>query len=221
MSDTTADNGKICPKCGLKQEVAEICAGCGLVFAKYRPPLSSKTVTTISSSAAQKEQPAPPSSFTIFDETPAEEKSRFDMLNIITLLMLIDSTLILIAKVPGLSGVFSGPAGFHQRSKFLYDIITAAGIFASAFGLLMKKEWARLSMTVLLALGLAEGLYTLAYLQFTVSGFDKELQDIGAEIKRNSRGKWIGCAIYAYFIYFLCSAKVRARFRPPKIVEEA
>lgn len=206
MDATRADKERTCPKCGAEQNAGEICARCGLVFAKYRPPVSGWSV------APPPEKPETRASAPVFVEVD-EPARKIDALNIIALLMLIDSTLALFAKVPAISDTLASEAGFHQKAKFLYDLLTNAGMFVSVVGVLLRKEWARISMVVLLALGLAEGLYMLAYMHVTVPGLEKDLDMKLPDVRRNMSAKWIGCALYAYFIYILNTSRVKERFR--------
>ncbi|MFZ3207390.1 MAG: hypothetical protein WA140_00965 [Geobacteraceae bacterium] len=146
---------------------------------------------------------------------PIEDEGRVNIINIIALLFVIDSTLSLIGRVPGLSGIFgSGPElTFHQRAKYLYDTLMAAGFFVSAFGLLARKNWARIASVWLLGLGLAEGLYILAYQYYAISELEKNLKEGFPEMKSNQNAKMVGCLLYAFFIVKLNSRTTKARFK--------
>lgn len=231
MAGVPVDKENKCPKCGFRQPPGDICISCGLVFAKYRPPVSTWVVNAPPENAGPPEVAEPATATTAITATVAtvatvtpaatatvdsddwEPVSKVNIINIIALLFLVDSTLSLLGRVPALSGVFASSMSFHEKAKHLYDVIMQLCVFVSVFGLLMRKEWARISMIVLLALGLAEGLYMLLYLHVTVTGLEKEMHENLSELKQNNTAKWIGCAVYAYFIAVLCSTKVKCWFQ--------
>jgi hypothetical protein len=142
------------------------------------------------------------------------DEGKVSLVNIIVLLFIIDSTLSLISRVPGLSGIFgSGPElTFHQRAKYLYDTLMAAGFFVAAFGLMFRKNWARLVSIWLLGLGLAEGLYMLTYQYVTVAELERTMNEKLPELQSTRNAKIIGCLLYAFFIVKLNTRAIKARF---------
>lgn len=143
------------------------------------------------------------------------EEGSVSLINIIVLITLVDSTLSLIGRVPGLSGVLTGGTGltFHQQAKYLYDTLMAAGFFVSVFGLMARKKWARLLIIWLFGLGLAEGLYMFVYQYFTIAELERNAQEGFPELKRQQNAKMLGCAVYAFFLYKLSTRTIKARFR--------
>lgn len=164
----------------------------------------------------QSGEPALPSRAEIDADLP--EEGRVSVINIIALITLVDSTLSLIGRVPGLGGVLSGGTGlsFHQQAKYLYDTLMAAGFFIAAFGLSARRNWARLLIICLFGFGLAEGLYMLLYQYFAIAELENNLQENFSDLKRQQSAKLTGCAVYAFFIYKLTTRTIRARFRSPK-----
>ncbi|MCM2357052.1 MAG: zinc-ribbon domain-containing protein [Geobacteraceae bacterium] len=200
-----APEGIECPKCSARQAPGEICVRCGVVFRKFRPAEAHIAGTPII--------PVPPPADA--SEVAVEESGWVNIVNIIALLFLLDSTLSLIMRVPGLAGVIASQNGmsFHQKAKYLYDVLMAAGLFVTSFGLSMRKGWARLAMTALLSLGLAEGLYMLTYQHVAIAELERNLQENFSELKRNNTAKWVGCLVYLYFIFMLNTPGIKARFR--------
>lgn len=151
------------------------------------------------------------------DALPEElpEEGRVSIITIIALICLIDSTLSLLGRVPGLFSVLGGGTGlsFHQQAKYLYDTLMAAGFFVSAFGLLLRKNWARIALICLFGLGLAEGLYLIAYQQSAIADLENNLHEDFSELKKQQNAKLVGCAVYAFFLFKLMTRTVRARFR--------
>ena len=149
------------------------------------------------------------------DLTDLPEEGRVSVINIIAIISLIDSTLSLIGRVPGLGGVLSSGTGltFHQQAKYLYDTLMAVGFFVSAFGLLMRKDWARIAFIWLFGLGLAEGLYMIVSQYYAISELEKNMNEGFPELKRQQNAKLLGCAVYAFFLYKLTTRAIRARFR--------
>jgi hypothetical protein len=193
-----------CPKCGMRQPPGDVCTRCGLTLRKDTAP------------AAHLTGPADPNSASAEEVAPEEEEPGWvNFINIIAILFLVDSTLSLLKRVPGLADALgSGTAmSFHQRAKYLYDILMAAGFFVAVFGLFMRKNWARIAITVLLALGLAEGLYMIVYQYFAIAELETNLKENFSELRSNLNGKFVGCLIYAFFIFKLNTRNVRARFR--------
>jgi len=142
------------------------------------------------------------------------EEGRVSLINIVALITLVDATLSLIGRAPGLPGVLAGGTGltFHQQAKYLYDTLMAAGFFISVFGLMARKNWARLLIIWLFGLGLAEGLYLLAYQQFAIAELERNLHEGFPELKKQQNAKLIGCALYAFFIFKLNTRAIKARF---------
>lgn len=191
-----------CPKCSARQAPGDVCVSCGVVFSKLRlPEVNSGDI------------PVPPPGGA--SEEPAEEPGWVNIVNIIALLFLLDSTLSLIMRLPGLPGMIGSQNGisFHMKAKYIYDVLMAAGMFVTSFGLSMRKGWARFAMTVLLSLGLAEGLYMMTYQHVAIAELEKNLQESFSELKRNNNTKLVGCLVYLYFIVMLNTGKVKARFR--------
>lgn len=150
----------------------------------------------------------------IEEELPPE-KGWANLINIIALLMLVDSTFSLISRLPGLTAFLdvNSRLTFHQQAKYLYDTCMSAGFFISVFGLMARKNWARLLIIWLFALGLAEGLYMLLYQYVTIAELERNFEDKFPELKRQQNAKMIGCAVYAFFIFKLTTRAIRARFR--------
>lgn len=192
-----------CPKCAAKQEPGEICIRCGVVFRKLRVAGTEEEVVIPLSILPDHAQ-----------EESEEDPSRLSLINIMALLFLLDSSLILLMRVPNFSNVLGQDAmSFHMKAKYLYDVATALGMFVTSFGLSMRKEWARVAMIALLSLGLAEGLYMISYQEATLVDLEQNLQESFADLKQNNNKKLIGCAVYLYFIVMLCTRKMKARFR--------
>jgi hypothetical protein len=143
------------------------------------------------------------------------DEGRVSLINIIALITLVDSTLSLIGRVPGLADVLGGGTGltFHQQAKYFYDTLMAAGFFISVFGLMARKNWARLLIIWLFGLSLAEGLYMQLYQYFAITELETNLHEGFPELKRQQYAKLLGCAVYAFFIYKLMTRTIRARFR--------
>lgn len=202
-SEGEGNLGFCCPKCAAKQEPGEICIRCGVVFRKLRVAGSEDEVVVPLSILPDHAQ-----------EESEEDPSRLSLINIMALLFLLDSSLILIMRVPSLTDVLGqGAMSFHMKAKYLYDVVTAFGMFVTSFGLSMRKEWARVAMIVLLSLGLAEGLYMISYQETALVDLEQKLQESFADMKKNNNKKLIGCAVYLYFIVMLCTRKMKARFR--------
>lgn len=167
--------------------------------------------------AAVVEPTAPPEVISVpvvEDLADLPEEGRVSFINIVALITLVDSTLSLIGRLPGLPAVMAGGTGltFHQQAKYLYDTCMAAGFFISVFGLMTRKNWARLLIIWLFGLGLAEGLYMLAYQQFAIAELERNLHEGFPELKKQQSAKLIGCALYAFFIFKLNTRKIKARF---------
>lgn len=178
-------------------------------------PLGSWGVSKESTQAHPAEVSSPqsvPVANSAVDETV--EEGRGSLINIIALLFLVDSTLSLIKLVPGLSEIVWNGTGlnFHLRAKYLYDTCMAAAFFVSVFGLLTRKNWARIAFIWLLSLGLAEGLYLLLYQQFAIVELEKNLHESFSDLKQQQTGKLVGCLLYAFFIFKLNTRKYKARF---------
>jgi hypothetical protein len=210
MTETdTTTKGFICPNCSMQQLPGDICIRCGLVFAKYVPPVS---VNAVNATVKNVQKTEHPDFLEASADDSGESESKVNVVNLIVLLLLIDSTMILLARVPGIFNVFASSMSFHQKAKFLYDLLTTLVMFVSVFGLYMRKEWARIAIIALLGLGLAEGLYMMTYTQYAVRDLERGLQEALPEAKRNNSMKLLACAVYSYFIYVLCSAKTKAQF---------
>lgn len=138
-----------------------------------------------------------------------------NIITIIALLFLVESFFLLLSTVPGLFEILAGSNNwtFLRKAKYLYDVLIAAGMFVTVFGLFMRKNWARISMIVLLGLGLAEGLYMLIYTHVAIAELETNLKESFSDMKQNALSKWVGCLLYAFFISRLSSAKIKARFK--------
>jgi len=207
-----------CSGCSYRNEIDEsllpaggmagICPVCRTAI-----PLGGWQAAVAVGQTEQSAEPALPSRAEFDDDLP--EEGRVSLINIIALITLVDSTLSLIGRVPGLSGVLGGGTGltFHQQAKYLYDTLMAAGFFISVFGLMARKNWARLLIIWLFGLGLAEGLYMLLYQYFAIAELESNLHEGFPELKRQQSAKLFGCAVYAFFLYKLTTRTIRARFR--------
>jgi hypothetical protein len=149
------------------------------------------------------------------DRSDTSEPRYLNIITVIALLFLVESSLLFISKVPGLAQILTDPNGmsYLQKAKYLYDVFMAACMFITVFGLFMRKKWARISMILLLVLGLAEGLYMLIYTHVAIAELETNLQESFSEMKQNTLSRWVGCLLYAFFISRLSSAKVKARFK--------
>jgi hypothetical protein len=149
------------------------------------------------------------------DMRDSAEPRYVNIISIIALLFLVESSILLISFVPDFTHILTNPNGmtFLRKAKYLYDVLMAAGMFVTVFGLFMRKKWARISMIVLLGLGLAEGLYMLIYTHVAIAELETNLNESFSEMKQNTLSRWIGCLLYAFFISRLSSARIKARFK--------
>ena len=201
-----AEDGITCPKCSKRQQQGETCIQCGLIFSKYHP---ATPAARPAASHAEKARTGELSSV-----SDSVEPRYLNIISVIALLFLVDSSLLLIATVPNLADLLADPSRtFVRKAKNLYDVLMAAGMFVTVFGLFMRKKWARISMIVLLGLGLAEGLSMLIYTHIAIAELEANLKESFSDLKQNTLSRWIGCLLYALFISRLSSAKVKARFR--------
>jgi hypothetical protein len=137
-----------------------------------------------------------------------------NIITIIALLFLVESFFLLISMVPSFFDILVDPSKtFLRKAKYLYNVLIGAGMFVTVFGLFMRKNWARISMIVLLVLGLAEGLYMLIYTHVAIAELETNLKESFSEMKHNTLSKWVGCLLYAFFISRLSSARIKARFK--------
>src|SRR6266571_2563296 len=129
---TPAVDALDCPKCGMRQSQGDVCTRCGLTLRKDDAP-------AVAISGPADLNPVLAEEVAIVEE----EAGWVNIINIIAILFLVDSTLSLLKRVPGLADALgSGTAmTFHQRAKYLYDILMATGFLVSVFGLLMRKNW--------------------------------------------------------------------------------
>jgi len=100
-----------------------------------------------------------------------------------------------------------------RKAKYLYNVLMAAAMFVTVFGLFMRKNWARISMIVLLGLGLAEGLYLLIHTHIAIVELETNLKESFSDLKHDTLSRWVGCVLYAFFISRLSSKKIKARFK--------
>lgn len=214
MENRDSNRERECPKCGMRQPAGDSCVKCGLVFAKYRSQVLPWSPDDIPEPPRQSGHSETISSVTTVYEDPDDSGHKVDAVTIIALLLLLNSILALFSKAAAFSRAFSETQyGFHDKAKYLYDMATMAAMFVSAVGLLKKRDWARIAMSALLALGLAEGLYMMLYAHVTIAELEKELQDNLPELRQHTPARLFGCALYAYFIYYLNSSGVRTGFR--------
>jgi hypothetical protein len=196
---STVIDAALLPEAGMEG----VCPGCGSII-----PLAG------SGGAGQPEDEAPPEPVAA---TPYhEDEGRVSLINIIVLLFIVDSTLSLFGRLPGIGEVLGGENSgltFHQRAKYLYDTLSAVGFFICCFGLMARRNWARVGLVWLLGLGLAEGVYMLAYSYFAVSDLEANLNEGFREMRVHQNAKAVGCLIYAFFMAKLQSPAVRSRFR--------
>jgi predicted Zn finger-like uncharacterized protein len=194
-----------CPKCSESQANGEVCIRCGVIFRKIQPRES-----------VIDELPNTMISHPDTSVQSREEAGWMNIVNIIALFFLLCSTITLLTQVSGLNEVIGywNRLSFYQKAKPFYDVLMAAGLFVTSFGLSMKKEWSRITMIVLLSLGLAEMLYMLINEHVVIAQLEKHMQESFSELRRNNTGYLVGCFVYAFFIIKLNSRSVRARFRP-------
>ncbi len=157
----------------------------------------------------------PPSAPTAAEMEDLPEEGQVSLINIIALITLVDSTLSLIGRVPGLGAALGDGTGltFHQQAKYLYDTLMATGFFVSVFGLMARKNWARKLIVCLFGLGFAEGVYFLLYQQAAIAELERNMHESFGELRRQQYAKLVGCALYAFFIVKLESRTTKARFR--------
>ncbi len=148
------------------------------------------------------------------DDHCNKPEGKVSVINILAILLLIDSTLSLIGRLPGLPEVFNtlSALAFHQKAKYLYDTLMAVGFFICAFGLLARKGWARIAAIWLLGLGLAEGLYLLIYHYYAVAELERNLQEGFPGFYKAQPARIVGCLLYGYFIVKLSSNSIKGRF---------
>ena len=140
-------------------------------------------------------------------------EGRVSVINLIALLFLLDSILSLIKQVPILLQLFGSGA---ERNLFLlkkaYDTVVALAFLIAVFGLSARRNWARLAFIVLLSLGLFEGLYLLIDQHFIMTALEKGMEETLPDLHRQETGRLLGLTLYAFFIFKLNSAGIKARF---------
>ncbi len=146
------------------------------------------------------------------DAAPLVEvpKKRASVVNILGLLLIIDSTLMLLKRVPDmlLANSFFGP---HPTPKQVYDTISMVVLFISSFGLLMRKKWARFVVLCLMLLSLAEGIFQFVVYNFMMDRIN-ETGPPDSFLSWRAYQLLAGCLIYTFFIGMLFTRKVAAEF---------
>lgn len=207
-----------CPQCGYeRKEIDSIisdaeCPKCGIFYHKWKPPIVSENDEPIKKSL---KLPLPHNSqLTIAREETYEDSGWVNFINILALLLIIDSTINLVRFSMGISGVFANPNyPLPNRIKFIYDFLASGILFFSAFGLFLRMKWARITVIVVLSLSLAEGLYKIVDLYSAINAVEKNMHESYADFKRAILYKLIPCLLCAYFIFKLSLRKVGSRFR--------
>ncbi len=136
-------------------------------------------------------------------------KKRASIVNILGLLLIIDSTLSLIRSAPRLAAtnVFFGA---NANPKFAYDTIATILLFLSAFGLFMRKQWARVLVLCLMILSLCEGIFQFVLTNIILT--DIVGRNDGPLLASRSYQYLTGFLIYTFFVAALFTGKVRAEF---------
>ena len=154
-------------------------------------------------------QPVPPSDPAPLIDPP---KKRVDIINILGLLLIIDSTLMLLMRVPDMISANSvfGP---RPTPKHFYDMMSTVVLFFSAFGLLMRKQWARIVILCLMLFSLAEGIFQFVFYSFILDGMNQAGNE-DPLLTGHSYQLLAACLLYTFFIVMLFSKKVAAEFGP-------
>jgi outer membrane protein assembly factor BamB len=145
--------------------------------------------------------PAPP---------PVPRKSKASIINILGLLLIIDATLMLSMRVPGMieaNSVF-GP---RPSPKNIYDLLSTALLFFSSFGLLMRKPWARMLILCLMLFSLVEGIFDFVFFS-SLLDFSYQAGDPDSFLTWHSFQILAACLVYTFFIAMLFTRKVKAEF---------
>lgn len=125
-------------------------------------------------------------------------------INVLGLLLLIDSSLVLFAKAPMIGQEFAREIALPYRLKFAYDLLSAAILFGCCFGLFLYRNWARVLTVLLLALSVGEGAFHLYRILDT-----PDLDDFHLWVALPLA---VGCLLHSFFILKLNSKPVKARF---------
>ncbi|MGL4232813.1 MAG: hypothetical protein ACRDAM_05600 [Casimicrobium sp.] len=109
----------------------------------------------------------------------------------------------------------------HSKAILLAFLLLSVLMLVLSIGFLKRKEWARITFVVLLALSIAASIGGLFVQSSMFESLPKEIEGIGqAEIEQMVpifRGIMIGytfvfSAIHAWLIYKLCTPQIRAEF---------
>jgi hypothetical protein len=132
--------------------------------------------------------------------------SKADFINVLGLFLLVKSTLILSDKLPVVGEVFfTSSYASSQRLRFDYELFNALGLFVCCFGLFGKRNWARISVMILLSVSLVRGMmYTGRIIQIEEFGMGERFW--------MSLPMLLGSLLYLFFVIKLQSKSVRARF---------
>lgn len=154
-------------------------------------------------------QPVPPSDAPFPANPP---KKRADIINILGLLLIIDSTLMILMRIPDVirSNSLFGP---HPTPRHVYDTISMVLLFFSSFALLMRKRWARILILCLMILSLAEGVFHFVFYSFILDGLN-QAGNGDSVLTWRSYQILAGCLTYTFFIAMLLTKKVAVQFGP-------
>lgn len=127
--------------------------------------------------------------------------------NILALLLIIDSSLIILKH--SLTFYYRGSLPL-ENLKLIYDFFTALISFLFAFFLLYRHNWARLAVTVIMILSVSEGLNGAIETYLKMSQFfEEDARDfILPELIKQS----LVCAVAIWFLLKLNSAKIISEF---------
>ncbi len=103
--------------------------------------------------------------------------------------------------------------GPHPTPKHLYDTMSTFVLFFSSFGLLMRKQWARMLILCLMTFSLAEGIFQFVFYSFILDGMNQAGNE-DAVLSWRSYQLLAGCLVYTFFIAMLFTKKIAAEFRP-------
>lgn len=207
-----------CPKCGYERKKIDSiisdaeCPKCGIFYHKWKPPIVAENDEPIKKSSEL--LPPQNSDVTIATEETYKDSGWVSFINILALLLIIDSTLVFLRLIMGVSGIFGNTnLPLQYQLKYFYDILIAVALFFSAFGLFLRMKWARIAVIVMLSLWLVEGFYIIVNKYLAFNTLEKQMHESFSEGKKNLYPKLLFCFLCVYFIVKLSSRKVGASFR--------